>query len=113
MHKTLRVFAGVALALGLAAPALAQDAKLVAQGEKLYAAQKCSVCHAVAGKGNVKHPLDGASKTLTADLVKLWLTDPKAAEAKTKKKAMPPMKSYASLPAADIDALVAYVMSLK
>jgi hypothetical protein len=67
----------------------------------------------VAGKGNKKNPLDGVGKTITADMVKLWLTDPKAAEAKAGKKAVPPMKSFAALPAADIDALVAYVLSLK
>jgi mono/diheme cytochrome c family protein len=103
--------AGVLVALW-AAPAAAQDAN-VAKGEQLFAAQKCSICHAVAGKGNAKHPLDGAGARLNAETIKLWLTDPKAAEAKSGKKAMPPMKSFASLPAADIDALVAYVLSLK
>ena len=90
-------------------PAAAQDAK----GEKLFADNKCSICHSVAGKGNVKHSLDGMGKKLTADVIKLWLTDPKAAEAKAGVKAMPPMKSFATLPAEDIDALVAYVLSLK
>jgi len=100
------------LAMAWAAPVAAQDAK-VAAGEKLFAAQKCSICHSVAGKGNVKKPLDGAGTRLDAAMIRLWLTDPKAAEAKAGKKAMPPMKSFATLPAADIDALVAYVQSLK
>lgn len=94
-----------------AVPASAQDAK--AKGEKLFADNKCSLCHSVAGKGNAKHPLDGMGAKLKAEDVKLWLTDPKAAEAKAGVKAMPPMKSFATLPAADIDALVAYVLSLK
>jgi mono/diheme cytochrome c family protein len=85
----------------------------VSRGASLFAEQKCAICHSVAGKGNQKHPLDGAGKTLTADLVRLWLTDVKAAEVKTGKKAVPPMKSYAALPAADLDALVAFVLSLK
>lgn len=101
-----------ALVGALAAPAAAQDAK-VAQGEALFAAQRCTMCHQVAGKGNKKNPLDGVGKTITADVVKLWLTDPKAAEAKTGKTGTPKMKSYASLSEADIDALVAYVLSLK
>jgi len=105
------VMAGV-LTVGLAASAAAQDAK-VAAGAKLFEAQKCSVCHAVAGKGNVKHPLDGAGTRVSADMIRMWLTDPKGAEAKAGKKAMPPMKSFATLPPADIDALVAYVQSLK
>ncbi|MCC7241133.1 MAG: cytochrome c [Acidobacteria bacterium] len=112
MRSTIQMLmAGAVVALwGL--PATAQDAK-VARGAELFAARKCSICHAVAGKGNVKHPLDGAGARVSADMIKMWLTDPKAAEAKTGKKAMPPMKSFASLPAEDIDALVAYVLSLK
>jgi mono/diheme cytochrome c family protein len=103
----------LALMAAWAAPALVAQEPQAATGEKLFAAQKCSICHAVAGKGNVKHPLDGVGARLTPDVVKLWLTDPKAAEAKAGKKASPPMKSFAALPPADIDALVAYVMSLK
>lgn len=111
MRATTRILvAGIMLAAWTAPAAAQGDA---AKGQQLFAAQKCSICHAVAGKGNAKHPLDGAGSRLDAATVKLWLTDPKAAEAKSGKKAMPPMKSFASLPAADIDALVAYVLSLK
>jgi hypothetical protein len=42
MLKTLKVFVLAAMAAGLAAPALAQDAK-VAAGAKVFAAQKCSI----------------------------------------------------------------------
>ena len=42
----------VVLCAGLASLASAQDAK--AKGEKVFADQKCSLCHAVAGKGNAK-----------------------------------------------------------
>jgi mono/diheme cytochrome c family protein len=100
-----------ALAISVVTAAAAQDAK-VAAGAKLFEAQKCSICHSVAGKGG-KKTLDGAGARLDAAMIRLWLTDPKAAEAKAGKKAMPPMKSFATLPAADIDALVAYVQSLK
>jgi mono/diheme cytochrome c family protein len=112
MRRPVPILLAVATMMAWAVPAMAQDSKEAA-GEKLFAAQKCSICHAVAGKGNVKHPLDGAGARLTPDVVRLWLTDPKAAEAKAGKKASPPMKSFAALPPADLDALVAYVMSLK
>lgn len=98
----------VASGLLLAGAANAQSA-----GEKVYDAQKCSMCHSVAGKGNKKLPLDGVGAKLSDADIKLWLTDPKAAAAKFKSEAKPPMKSYATLPAADIDALVAYVKTLK
>ena len=91
--------------------AAAQDA---AKGEQVYAAQKCSMCHQVAGKGNKLSPLDGVGKTLSAADIKEWIVDPDAAAKKhnsTKKPAMP--KTYAKLPAADVDALVAYLQTLK
>ena len=112
MRRPLPMLFAVGLLAAWAVPALAQDAK-VAKGATLFADQKCTLCHAVAGKGNVKRPLDAAGARLDAATVKLWLTDPKAAEAKTGKKGTPTMKSFATLPQEDIDALVAYVMSLK
>lgn len=111
MRRLMMLLAG-ALMMAWAAPAFAQDPK-VAKGAALFESNKCTICHAAQGKGNAKKPLDGAGSRLDAATVKLWITDPKAAEAKTGKTAKPPMKSFASLPPADVDALVAYVMSLK
>ena len=111
MRRPLMMLMASALMAAWAVPAFAQDPK-VAKGAALFESNKCSICHSVAGKGG-KKPLDGAGTRLDAATAKLWLTDPKGAEAKTGKKASPPMKSFATLPAADIDALVAYVMSLK
>jgi mono/diheme cytochrome c family protein len=91
--------------------AAAQDA---AAGEKLYVAQKCSLCHQIAGKGNKLSPLDGVGTKLSAADIKEWIVDPVAAATKaksTKKPVMP--KTYAKLPPADVDALVAYMQSLK
>jgi mono/diheme cytochrome c family protein len=96
------VFAVVA-----ARPALAQDGKAV------YAAQKCSVCHAVAGTGNKNNPLDGVGKKLSAADIRSWIVTPKEMTEKTKSTKKPPMADrYAKLPAADLDALVAYMASL-
>ena len=84
-----------------------------AQGQQVFEAQKCSLCHSVAGKGNAKGPLDGVgTKYSTADL-KLWITAPTDMAKKHNTTRKPPMKSYASLAAADVDALVAYLQTLK
>lgn len=112
MRRLFSMVCAGALIAAWASPAFAQDPK-VAKGATLFESNKCTICHAAQGKGNAKKPLDGAGAKLTPDLVKLWITDPKAAEAKAGKKASPPMKSFASLPPDDVDALVAYVMSLK
>ena len=109
--KHLVILVLVPLAMGLSVrPASAQDAK----GAKVYADQKCSVCHSIAGKGNAKGPLDDVGTRLKADEIRQWIVDPAAMSAKqkaTRKPAMP--AKYASLPKEDIDALVSYLASLK
>jgi mono/diheme cytochrome c family protein len=109
-------FTAVALAAALVAPAVAaaQDAAQIKRGEEVYAAQKCSLCHAIAGKGNKQNPLDGVGAKLSAEDIKRWITHPAEMTAKTKSTKKPPMPAkYGSLPAADLDALVAYMQSLK
>lgn len=101
----------VALVGGLPRAARAQDAK---HGAQVYAAQKCSVCHSIAGKGGKSSPLDGVGKKLSAADIKEWIVEPVAMAKKsgsTKKPVMP--KKFDKLPAADIDGLVAYMQSLK
>jgi mono/diheme cytochrome c family protein len=92
-----------------AAPAAAQ----VDEGVKVYAAQKCSICHSIAGVGNKKLPLDGVGTKLTAAQLREWIVDPRAAEKKANSTAKPAMKAYPNLPKAEVDALVAYMQSLK
>jgi mono/diheme cytochrome c family protein len=100
----------VVMCLGFSAAAAAQDLK--AKGEKVYADQKCSLCHSIAGKGNAKGPLDDVGNKLKADEIRAWITDAKAMTEKTKATRKPAMKQY-TLPKDDVDALVAYLSSLK
>jgi mono/diheme cytochrome c family protein len=106
-----RVIAGLMLCVGLAATAVAQDAK-VAKGEKLFADQKCTLCHSVGDKGNKKGPLDGVATTLKSDEIREWIVDAKGMTAKTKATRKPEMKAYA-LPKEDVEALAAYLLTLK
>ena len=77
-------------------------------------AQKCSACHAIAGKGGKQSPLDGVGAKLSADDIRQWITDPMAMAKKTSSTKKPPMpEKWGKLPAADLDALVAYMQSLK
>ena len=100
-----------ALCLGLAAGAAAQDAKAT-KGQQLFTDQKCDLCHSVGDKGNKKGPLDGVASRLSADEMRSWITDAKAMTVKTKATRKPEMKAY-TLPADDVDALVAYMTTLK
>jgi mono/diheme cytochrome c family protein len=106
-----RVMAALTLFAGLAAPAAAQDAG-AAQGEKLFADQKCTLCHSIGDKGNKKGPLDGVGAKLKADEIREWIVDAKGMTARTKATRKPEMKAYA-LPKDDVDALVAYLSTLK
>jgi mono/diheme cytochrome c family protein len=107
----LGAFAVAVLTAGLAMAG--QDAAKAKQGEAVYAAQKCSMCHSIAGKGNAKGPLDEVGTKLTAAEIREWIVNPKEMTAKTKAERKPPMKAYPNLPAADVDALVAYMQTLK
>lgn len=101
---------GTAMVLVVSAGVAAQEAK--AKGEQLFAAQKCSICHSIAGKGNPKGSLDAVGSKLSADEIRMWLVDAKAMTAKTKAQRKPEMRQFA-LPKEDVDALVAYLASLK
>ena len=81
-------------------------------GAKVYASQKCSICHSIAGAGNKKLPLDGVGAKLTEDQIREWIIAPAEAAKKAKSIAKPPMKAYTALPKPDLDALVGYMKSL-
>jgi len=106
---------GLALAFGLctAVSAAAQDAATIAKGAKVYTANKCMQCHSIEGKGNKKGPLDEVGSKLSADEIREWLVHPTEMSAKTKAERKPAMKAYDKLPKDDLDALVAYMQSLK
>ena len=57
-------------------------------------------------------PLDAVGSKLSAADLEAWLVDDKGMTAKTKATRKPDMKSY-TLPDADVDALVAYMLTLK
>src|SRR5581483_4586801 len=77
-----KVVCGVLMAVGAATAASAQDAK--AKGEQVYAAQKCSLCHSIAGKGNSKGALDVVGSKMKPEEIRPWIVDAKGMTAKTK-----------------------------
>ena len=80
----------------------------------VYGAQKCSTCHSIAGKGNKVSPLDGVGKKLSADEIRAVdrQSDGDDGEDQIHQEAAD-AGPYGKLPAADLDALVAYMQSLK
>jgi len=109
MSRDRIAIAIAALATLTAGAASAQDA---AAGAKVFVDQKCALCHAVAGKGNAKGALDDVGGRLPAADIRAWVEDAPGMTTKTKAMRKPVMKSY-SLPKGDVDALVAYLTTLK
>lgn len=86
---------------------------LVRKGQDVYAKQQCAMCHSVAGKGNPKGALDGVGSKWTAAEIREWIVNWKEMAAKHNATRKPPMKDYSALAKADVDALVAYLQTLK
>lgn len=110
----LAYIVGMAVGVGIAtsaAAAVAQDAK-VAKGMQVFTDQKCSLCHSVGDKGNKKGPLDEVGSTLSADEIRQWIVNAKEMREKTEATRKPPMKTF-TLPSDEVDALVAYLQTLK
>ena len=119
MRAAIGMVAGILVVSGWAVSATGvpvapapQDAAKIAAGKAVYDAQKCSMCHQVAGKGNKMSVLDGVGTKLTADDLKMWIVEPAKMEAKLTTKPKIKMRAYKLAPA-DLDNLVAYLASLK
>jgi mono/diheme cytochrome c family protein len=110
------VVIGAAGVLVLSSGVLAQDAK-VEKGKAVYeaATPKCKVCHSIGGQGNAKGALDSVGSTLKADDIKAWMRTPKEMAVKAKAERKPAMPAYPKekLSDEDLDALTAYLASLK
>lgn len=100
-----------------AAGAQAPDAKKLEAGQKVYVAQKCSVCHAIKNSGGKSaSALGGVGAKLTEVDIRKWLTHTAEMEAKVTPKPKMSMTAYMKnrkLATTDVDALVAFLMSQK
>ena len=113
MFRRLTTMMIAAAALMLSTAAFAQDKAVIDKGVKVYADQKCAMCHSIEGKGAAKGALDGVGSKLTAEQIRAWIVTPKEMTVKMKATRVPAMKAYPTLPKEDLDAVVAYMLSLK
>ena len=106
---TWLVVAFVVGACGAPAPAASaeEDADSGGAGREIYQAQRCWMCHSIAGKGNKKNPLDGVGSKLTREEIGKWIVSPREMNPDSK------MKAYKDLSAEDLDTLVDYLAGLK
>jgi len=114
MLKKLVVTIGV-VAFCSTVSLFAQDK--AAEGKKVYDAKQCSLCHAIKGAGGkMSTDLTNIATKLKAEDIKKWLTDAATMEKALAKKPSMPMSTYLKnkkLTDADVDALMAYMATLK
>jgi len=104
----------VALVSGASAQKAPTAAQQVERGKAVYAREKCATCHQISRQGNSRFPLDGVASRLTADELRHWMTDTARMEDALPR--MPAVRMSARkyhLSAADLDALIAYLATLK
>lgn len=95
-----------------AVPAAAPPPALVEQGRRVYTEQGCALCHAIAGKGNPRSPLDGVGARHDAQALRDWILARGAAETALPARAVRGKHDYRALAGSELDALVAYLQSL-
>jgi mono/diheme cytochrome c family protein len=113
MARWLGIFSGAAAGLLIGVAAGFPQGAAPARGREVYMERKCSLCHSIAGKGNPKGPLDGVGSKLSAADIREWIVNPKEMATRTGATRTPAMRPYTDLPPSDLDALVAYLQSLK
>ena len=86
-----------------------------ARGKELFgeANPRCTVCHSVAGKGNLHgQPLDEVGRRLSRDEIRAWIRTPAEMANKRGTTRKPAMLPYPEFSDEELDALVAYLASL-
>jgi cytochrome c oxidase subunit II len=109
---TLRLCVCILGLAGLVAAARAEDKPAtdpVAQGKDLVGAKKCSICHAIDGKGGKMGSLNGCAEGKTDEWLTGAILDPKTTLGEKTK--MPSYKG--KLTDDEVKAVVAYLKTLK
>jgi mono/diheme cytochrome c family protein len=89
------------------------DPARIERGRAVYADAGCAGCHAIAGEGNPRNPLDGVGGRMTPEEIRQYtIADPAIADDLAPRVAAA-KKEFQKLPADDLDALVAYLSSLE
>jgi nitric oxide reductase large subunit len=89
------------------------DPQQVERGRQAFDSNGCLRCHSVAGHGSPRSPLDDVAARLDAAELRQWmLGDPEIADGLTRR-ALEAKQAYHALPAAEIDALLGYLETLR
>ena len=85
----------------------------IARGRAVYAQQKCATCHSIAEEGNSRASLDDVGARHGAAQLRAWITGTGAAADALAPATARRKQRYLDIPAGDLDALIAYLSTLK
>lgn len=97
----------------VAEPSAIATAPSVERGREVFAEQRCSGCHSIAGEGNPRSPLDGVGAHLKADELRMWILGSGEAAEVLSNAVQRRKQRYQSIPETDMTALIAYLQTLK
>jgi mono/diheme cytochrome c family protein len=83
------------------------------RGRAIYERENCSTCHAIAGTGNPRTPLDGVGKRLNDEELKAWITGAVVAVDGLSPSIVKRKQRYRELPESDLADVVAYLSHLE
>lgn len=89
------------------------DADALALGRQVYEQNGCAGCHAIAGTGSPRSPLDGVGSALTPAQIREWVIGGDSIAEDLSPRALRAKQAYRALTAEQLDALVAYLASLR
>lgn len=94
-------------------PLSAADSARIPRGSALVAELGCRRCHAVEGAGNPRSPLDGIGSRRSPTELRAWIIADPSVRAALPRSAARAKQAYADLPESDLEALVAFLSSLR
>jgi cbb3-type cytochrome oxidase cytochrome c subunit len=86
---------------------------IVEAGRAAYEEQGCGMCHSIAGVGNPRYPLDGVGARMKPEEIRKWIAGARDLEGRLPAGTFRIKQGYQALPKEEMDALVAYMQSLR
>ena len=94
-------------------PAEPVDPDLVERGRVLFAEQGCERCHAVGGRGNPRSPLDRIGSARTREELHDWIVAAPTVNRALSRSVARAKESFAELDEETLDALTAWLSTLR
>ncbi len=91
---------------------LANNSVKIAIGKNIFETQGCPHCHAIAGQGNPRLPLDTVGSRRSATAIRQWIIAGDEVKGQISAGIVQVKQSYRRLPADELDALVIYLQSI-